>query len=754
MHQFALTVVVLCFCVGVASAQTGYFKQGASGQDSTCPETDPCADPFSFIPSATFSEYVLAAGTYAFTSAVYLSRSFTMRKWVEKGEQQQVLLLGQTTSALCFSLSESAPHITLSFRSLTIECQGGLAFHFIPYQSGSLSLQDVIIQNSGGLFIENDRVIPTPQYTLFTAGLVIKDTPCTAALSLKNVDWVFGKVKLENHCNSVVLDNSSAISNGGFITFQRFRSSPVLSLYHSDMITDLATVEFLDNEVEAMVVMRGSNWRSTGLVSFERNSASVVFDIYSAGGRDTQLYSLIPLRMVDNQFEYTFITASTSDLCVLPCDDESPEYCDCIYQSLISWGEVTIEEAPSLVLPLYVSPPSPIDMELHLVLAPPDGVVHGQHFTLLPSPSQPFNDSSLEIIVNIPQGEEKLRLAITPLTALREAVTLTLRVPDGYFNPPFFLSANQMQAVLFPASSDPPVYKPEESTIAVTFPNANKADHTLFFSDERLQNNSVTAQFVALTEVDEDGGVVASVSLQDVEWRSEELGNTAFNLKNALPFISFSTEITSFLLPDGVPLNLTEAIRLELNFTMFEEAQVISFAGVEQVMAGNTLKWNVLLSSWPFQHQNHSLVLHLSVISEDGPVSLLSQHTTKEGVWECKLQTENTRVPMNVLLLAIVDGSPSPTRDVKGEWKEGKLMLKLPWFNHSLMLDPDMSLLLAEESDGEEDGEDGDDELWWKIVVPVVVVVVVAAAVVTLVVVWWQRRERRTRINQRSVVSL
>ncbi|KAL6066166.1 hypothetical protein QOT17_009759 [Balamuthia mandrillaris] len=536
MPQFAWTAVVLCFCAGFASAQTGYFKQGASGQDPDCPETNPCADPFSFISLGDFSEYVLAAGTYAFTSTVYFSSSFTIRKWVEKGEQQPVLLLGQTT---------------------------------------------------------------------------------------------------------IVLNNTSATSTGGFITFQRFRTSSVLSLYHSDMITDLTTVEFLDNDVEAMVVLKGSNWRSTGLVSFERNSASVVFDIYSADGRDTQLYSLIPLRMVDNQFGYTFSTASTSDLCVLPCNDESPEYCDCIYQSLISWGEVTIEEAPSLVLPLYVSPPSPIDMELHLVLDPPDGVVHGQHFTILPSPSRSFNDSSLEIIVNIPQGEEKLRLAITPLTALWEAVTLMLRVPNGYLDPPFFLSANQMHG-------------------------------SLFFSNERLQNNSVTAQFVALMEVDEDGGGVATVSLQDVEWRSEELGNTSFNLKNALPFISFSTEITSFLLPDGVSLNLTEAIRLELNFTMFEEAQVISFAGVEQVMAANTLKWNVLLSSWPFQHHNHPLVLHLSIISEDGPVSLLSQHTTKEGVWECKLQTENTLVPMNVLLLAIVDGSPSPTRDVKGEWKEGK----------------------------------------------------------------------------------
>ncbi|KAL6041162.1 hypothetical protein QOT17_025040 [Balamuthia mandrillaris] len=298
------------------------------------------------------------------------------------------------------------------------------------------------------------------------------------------------------------------------------------------------------------------------------------------------------------------------------------------------------------------------------------------------------------------------------------------------------------------------VYQPEQSEMSVSFPNNNKPDHTLTLHDPQdnhpLANYSVTALFATLMEVDQEGETVSRVSLQDTDFVMEELGNTSFNLNHALPFISFSADISSFTsVGTGKKVNLTANMKMEVNFTMFAEEQVIEFADVEQVMAANTLKWSLFLSSWPFQHRNHSLQLHLSLSSQDGPIAEGVEEVEENGVFSFVLRTENTEIPFNVLPLAL-HGAQGERVEVRAGWRgqEQEMVVQLPSFEHSLLLDPDMSLLVG---DAEEEGKEKDetDGLWWKIVVPVVVVLVVAVVVVIAVVgvTMLKRRSKQRRVK-------
>ncbi|KAL6052778.1 hypothetical protein QOT17_018409, partial [Balamuthia mandrillaris] len=308
------------------------------------------------------------------------------------------------------------------------------------------------------------------------------------------------------------------------------------------------------------------------------------------------------------------------------------------------------------------------------------------------------------------------------------------------------------------------VYQPDNSTVSVSFPNRDKPDHTVSLHDPHhnhpLTNLSVTAQFATLKEVDQEGEVVRTVSLQDTDFVMGLLGNTSFNLNNALPFISFSADINSFTsVETGGKVNLTEDMKMEVNFTMFAEKQLTNFAGVEQVMAANSLKWSLFLSAWPFQHENHSLLLHLSIISQDGSIALKVEEVEENGVFSFVLRTENTEIPFNVVPVARLQGSPEGTAEVAAEWRptEQEMVVKLPWFENSLLLDPDISLLVGgtEEEEGEEKEED---ELWWKIVVPVVVVlvvaVVIAIAVVSSIMLKKRSKHRRKKVAHKLKTEL
>ncbi|KAL6066184.1 hypothetical protein QOT17_009775 [Balamuthia mandrillaris] len=654
--------------------------------------------------------------------------------------------------------------VTWSFQDIIMQCSNGYAIDMFDGGDGQahLELHNVTIRNSGGGVIVWNHILETNN-------LIISNISCQSGepLAVLYSNWTFTDVTLLNNClggdyvSVASVAGTEAISSGGSLVFSNNRGSSdgaVLDIGGSTFVLDRTQVSFFDNtaSIGSLVLLSGSEWLSTGQILFQTNSAGSLIQTASGSG----FQSLLPLQMLDNVLfnpDAPFDLEESTYFCAIPCNSSE---CDCNHLPLVSWNvssqllDLTTSEG-TLVFPLIINPPAPFGFHVPLLLELSDGLLYPQQFTIQPLPST-TTASTLNVTLEISQNSSHAELAITKTLALSQPATIAFfpasTLLGSTFN--FFLSSDHLQLTMAPfiPLTNRTVYQPEQSEISVSFPNNNKPDHTLALHDPQdnhpLANYSITALFATLMEVDQDGETVSMVSLQDTDFVMEELGNTSFNLNHALPFISFSADIASFTsVGTGKKVNLTESMKMEMNFTMFAEEQEIEFADVEQVMAANTLKWSLFLSSWPFQHRNHSLQLHLSLSSQDGPIAEGVEEVEENGVFSFVLRTENTEIPFNVLPLALSQGKRA---EVGAEWRgvEQEMVVQLPWFEHSMLLDPDMSLLVGEaEEEGKE--KDENDGLWWKIVVPVVVVLVVAVVVVIAVVgvTMLKRRSKQRRVR-------
>ncbi|KAL6066168.1 hypothetical protein QOT17_009761 [Balamuthia mandrillaris] len=784
-------VLVFSWWLSCASAQTGYFQVGATGSDLNCPQDNPCADPFPHLATHAFDEFVLGAGEYTFSSTVSFSQSVSIRKWKEQPNDDPVVLRGLTGGSPCFINFSPYSAKNISFNNLTIECEG-VPLQLISDKPTAVDISDVTIRHSGGaLYCSNTAGLGLAAnlFTVRTTNMVVFNVSCASSndpLYFSRVEWIFSKVELLNNCRdellSFIVHMNEGIGrsiDGGVLSFRDNTiigtSGTLLYLLYCDFSSE--HVEFVGNTVGGSItrVQAPTEWLNAGQMLFRQNTANTLFLLLDDYPSDfLTLFSLIPLQLEDNQLDSgTFAGTSSLEitLCVVPCNSTEPGFCDCNDLPLVSWNVPNLlpppSSSPSLVpfpssqaalhLPLFIPSPASANIQIPLVLQLPEGVRYGEHLVTEPLPSYIMDQptTTLLIMLTIPHDQTEAELILTRLPMLRQDAIIPVHVAaTGELS--FFLSNNFFQVAI--AAYAPPnqtLFKPDQSEVAVSFPNNNKPDHTLSLveGDEVVANRSITALFGALMEMDEEGAAVAVVSLRETNFWMEELGDTTLNLNNAQPFLSFATEIASLLQHDAVPLNLTEAIRMEVNFTMFAAKQAVSFAGVEQVMAANTLKWSIFLSSWPFQHHNHSLHLHLFLLSEDGPVSLINaEEAAENGVLRWMLGTENTEIPVNVLPLALLlNGDEEETESVKANWddEEQKLAIELPWFANALLLDPDISLLLTEAEDEAKDKDGEDDGLWWKIVVPVVVVLVVIVVVATVLVITMKaKQQRKKRMSQ------
>ncbi|KAL6044827.1 hypothetical protein QOT17_023090 [Balamuthia mandrillaris] len=712
------------------------------------------------------------------TATVELDRDITYRG---RDGDQPAVIKGASDSEPCFSLNHvNSVSYSLSFHHLVIECPTDAAFLLRPSHPINVELRDVVIRNSfGGFFLS---VPDTGEYevsSLKMTNVQVRNTQCGAPewsepMILISVDWTFYKVSFIDNCVKntdtmiAVVQDCNVTSSGGTLLFQgnggeyvlRLQEHTTFTMYGADMLFENNTALTLASLEDQ------SSLRTNGVLSFKSNSVANQL-LYFRNG--SALHSLLPIQLQGNNDKPLLVVERPdfSEVCITPCEEDAP-ICDCNHLPLLSWSipSISLQLPPSsmLELPLLSSFP-PNDMDLQLSLELSDGLVYGQHFTTQPPPANPNRASVMNVSMEIPAFAVDAQLNIIQANALLQEEAITIRVAPNFWSDSFFVNMTFIQVSIQPSPS--PSYQPDQATVLVTFPDPTKPDHTLSLLDpqddnQTLTNRSVSAQFATLMEVDEDGEVVAMVFLKETEFEAKEFDNITFNLNNALPFFSFSTNITALTTYIGngeetTKTNLTESIIMEVEFTMFVEEQVVSFAGVEQVMGANTLKWSLLLSSWPFQHPTHSLELHLFLSSEDGPISRLSEEQSGETqAWMLKLGTENTEIPVNVLPLALLLNEHNDEQQVRvsAEWKaeEQELMIRLPWFGQgSLLLDPDMSLLVAEESTEEDDEDDG---LWWKVTVPVVLVVfLVAGAAVVAVVVFVQKKQSRRTINQRSHVN-
>ncbi|KAL6041139.1 hypothetical protein QOT17_025067 [Balamuthia mandrillaris] len=709
-----------------------YFNPEATNAGSNCPQTDPCADPFPLLAENVFEEYRLATGEYTFSTSVLLSQSLVLRKWTGAGD---VILKGQTGTQPCFTLPPSSGlPMNLMFRNIIVEC-GGMAFDFSSNHTLDVEMTNVTVRNSGGgVKITGNETVA---HRFVSTNLELSNLDCVdngeSALYLSDMEWTFNNLRIVSivSCShGGFLQKVQAKGLGGELLFEDIQTT-TLYLDEAVIITDLTFTEFLNNEGDTMMDMSGfSTWGSTGPISFHGNTA----DYLISTGESGSFLSLLPLDLQNNILsQTTFNGASDYDvICAVPCEGPAYDPKQHLYLNLIN---SSVQHDDNLKLPLVVEVSS-------------GNLRYEQHFRIEPAPSNITGDSRAEVELPM-DGVTEVELRIERLVQLPTEATISITADIDPTFLSFFLSFSSVQVVLDPRLL---AFQPDESTLSVTFPNGNKPDHPLSIYDPQQDklNSSVAAQFATLMEVDEEGNVVAMTSLQATDFVMEELGNTSFNLNNALPFISFFTDITSLQEGDAL-VNVTQPIRMQMNFTMFAKEQLISFAGVEQVMAANTLKWNIFLSAWPFQHESHSLQLHLFITSLDGAVVLQDQEVKqgKNGVQQLMLETENTRIPFNVLPLAVVDGGGE---DVVAKWveEEQKVVIWLPWFQHSLLLDPDMSLLV----ENEEEEDDEDDGLWWKIVVPLVsVLLLVVVVAVVIFVLWRGKKQKIHNISRRGSVN-
>ncbi|KAL6071244.1 hypothetical protein QOT17_005829 [Balamuthia mandrillaris] len=720
-----------------------------------------------------FEEYILAAGEYSITSTVSLGNSVTYRG---KAGEEPAVIRGSDTNEGCFRFQQQGNTVyNIAFHHLVIECSSDTAFVLHPSAPLSVELRDVVIQNSFGGFILN--TFRTELSRLDMTNVLVRGTGCgeglfSEPLHLINVDWTFENVSFIENCvkdndtTIAVVQDCNVTSSGGTLLFHGnggdyvlcLQGKVIMTMYGADML-------FENNRADTIVSLEDrSSLQTNGLLSFKHNTVHRQL-MFLPSGWSARLHSLLPLQLEGNNNKPVLRMEERVDnvfVCITPCEEEHTT-CNCNDRPLLSWNiqstsfQLPFSTDSSLSLPLRLSSPFPDSaVQLHLSLELSAGLVYGQHFTTQPPPSEPNRASLLNVAVDISQNESEAQLNIFRLPAtLQEEATITIRVAPDFFSESFFLD----MAFFIQVSFQPPLtFQPEQATVLAVFPDPTKPDHTLSLLDpqdgnQTLTNRSVSAQFATLTEVNEDGEVVAIVPLQDTEFEATQFDNATFNLNNALPFLSFAANITSLttFIGDGEAketTNLTESVMMKVEFTMFAEEQAISFAGVEQVIAANTLKWSLLLSSWPFQHHSHSLELHLFLSSEDGTIFLRSEEQADETqVWMLQLGTENTEIPVNVLPLALLlndDDEPLQVR-VSARWKgeEQELVIRLPWFEHgSVLLDPDMSLLLEDE-----EKEEDDDGLWWKVTIPVVLFVIVVAVAVAVVLVQKKRRQVSQRAN-------
>ncbi|KAL6066167.1 hypothetical protein QOT17_009760 [Balamuthia mandrillaris] len=103
----------------------------------------------------------------------------------------------------------------------------------------------------------------------------------STTFNVETVDWTIGDVAFVDCCDSVVLRDSKAECTSGKITFQGFTGSgTALQLENSNLTTDLATVEFLDNTLPYIFAfLSGSKWLNSGNISFQRNTATTLFSL-------------------------------------------------------------------------------------------------------------------------------------------------------------------------------------------------------------------------------------------------------------------------------------------------------------------------------------------------------------------------------------------------------------------------------------------------------------------------------------------
>ncbi|KAL6073511.1 hypothetical protein QOT17_004818 [Balamuthia mandrillaris] len=789
-------------------AQTGYFTPDGRGVLDSCTNKEPCGNLTGALLLQEFEEYVLASGQYALESPILFFRPTTIRNWRELQMPGQPLISSTIFLPACFAID--APQyledmVQLILQGVILECEGSTAIDLLALpMPARVELMDVTIRNSvNGLVASHDE----PEagrlgFNLFLSNFKVQQVneASFGALHLMDVVLEFeGYLLFENNFNLqplplVTLNRVNATGHDGVLSFVRNDNGlgPLLFLSDSRFHSYDVSTEIIGNtNVGQTAQLIDSIWLSNARTVFQENTA--VNLVQTLGSSTwTSVAEVINRDNLVDQME--FDCSLDSECCFTPCPDGSA--CDCPHLPSLSWQSVFIppnEQQPVLEFPatqttINVSVSSSIeiasdDQHVPFVLEMSHGLQHGVHFVvfcdvIVEEESSP-TDPVLHFVLLLSRGSTVAQFQIERLEAasLGRKEYLTISPALSSSSAPFFidplnieyflsssLSRNPLKVVFYPNARS---YLPPEKGLALGFPS-DRPDHVISLIDQ-IDNNALTVAFGSLMEVQVSSGkeeedekviVVASASLTQIPFVAEQLvnftdGSSITNGQTLISFLATIYQLEELTRNETTTITtLAQPIQLRFNFSMFLEETVVEFGGVEQAIQPNSIKWTLHIQSWPFQHSSNFLRLQLPFRSKDGPISLLQQEIVNGTT--LVLVTNNTEIPFRTFPLAVVDGEEEAP--VKALWQGGEdgssVVLQLPWFSQSLLLDPDMSMLLRDrdgDENGDDEGEDGD--LWWKITVPLLLVLAVLVVVAIILYIRFGRIRKNEYLRKRALTE-
>jgi hypothetical protein len=175
--------------------------------------------------------------------------------------------------------------------------------------------------------------------------------------------------------------------------------------------------------------------------------------------------------------------------------------------------------------------------------------------------------------------------------------------------------------------------------------------------------------------------------------------------------------------------------------------QTLNSSGVSFDTKPSDLKFEMVLSGWPFAQPSNTLRLHLLLSVTPNVTALLQSNSTNNNITTFTLLSSNETMTTTIRMIGCgtVDGVNTPVSFSleQNQTDPGllALMLEIPHFNSSFQYDPDFSVILPSQQQQQNPSSSTDLlPLLSLIALLVFPVALVTIAIVTTFLVWARRR--------------
>jgi len=240
-----------------------------------------------------------------------------------------------------------------------------------------------------------------------------------------------------------------------------------------------------------------------------------------------------------------------------------------------------------------------------------------------------------------------------------------------------------------------PIISSDISTanIKLSFSGENKPDHSLI--TRTTSAATISFIFEQLTELDQSGTPVKSFSFDQATFLSQHAGNQTG------PIQEF--RFLSLLGFGGTPVRPGH---ITLHFELFDDPTSIPYAGLTIPIGPSTVKWEMEIFDWDMQ-PGHSLELNISIASSLPILSALENSTFDpvNKMVTIVLETTETKIVIMLPTVVVADGMAKDMNPIPILlFDTNRLRFVFPYFNESIVYDPNVSVLV--ETRGDESGDD------------------------------------------------